>query len=230
MLLDTRDLVLNLDAQSIDSYLGQGSKWWCLVDNDNYAFLINNPGFDRRWGGCFDFLGTEYVLSLNLVEKFIYGNNNYSVEVWFKSSADGAVVTELGSPAGQEWFANQIELVNGKIVVGVWTISGIAKLELCEYKSDQWHHVILTYNSGVLSGYVDGELIASKNNVVRLDPWSYGYGYYLALAYCSKSHMGSASHFYGSISSMRLYNVAINSDQVKQNYLATRDRHAIIHT
>lgn len=228
MNIETANLVLNLDAESIDSYLGSGAKWYDLVHQDHYAFLVNNPAFDRRYGGCFDFNGKEYVVSLNLVEDFIYGNNEYSIEVWFKTNKDGTVVTELGHQSGLDWFCNQVEVVQGKIYIGAWTISGIEKLELTKIIPGEWQHVIMTYDGSVLKGYVNGKIAATKYNVVRLNPWSYSYGYYMALGYCSKSHMGSAAHFRGAISSFRLYNTSLGPEQVEQNYLATKERHAII--
>lgn len=213
-------LVLYLDAANLKSYPGSGSTWNDISGNENNGTLINTPTFSSSNAGYFTFNGSNNYINIPTSSNITFNSNDsYSVSSWFYvSSLPGrwsGIVTksrDLGSwyglwidPGNLYTFAsttNNVNLYGSNVTVG-------------------WHNVcgVLNKSNNIKILYVDGIQVAST---VPTSYYSIGSGD-LTIGFAK----GTNEYFNGIISNATIYNKALSSTEVSQNFNALKDRYSI---
>jgi hypothetical protein len=220
----TSGLVLELDAGNIKSYPTTGTTWFDKSGNANNGTLTNGPTFNTGSLGSIVFDGSDdYGV---IPSGSAWGNNSFSISCACYPTFDSAT---FGRPMFTKWkdcgtgeFA--IEYGRSNNPSGLPNkFSGLIGSALIfettnQYPKNKWYIVTFTYNSdGNYKFYVNGllETSGSTGQTPGLNG-NYGIGVFEG---CRAVDVWS-----GNLSTILLYNKALNADEVLQNYNATKTR------
>jgi len=216
----TDGLVLCLDAASKRSYPGTGTTWTDLKGVNN-GTLTNGPTFDTGNGGSIVFDGSDdyisvpsftsdlpsHSFSLELVFKWdSYGTDNID---FITAGADEELEIHTGGDAGTNGLrfipydhpgsATQGTLDNPNIIT-----------------NDINHIVFTAEHSSPSKSYKSGELFLTSSTTSTITLTS-------STFYIGRRGSG-AFPFGGNIHTLKVYNRALTADEVRQNYLSTKER------
>jgi hypothetical protein len=226
----TDGLVLCLDAASHKSYPGSGTTWYDLSGNGNNGTLTNGPTFSDN-SLVFDG-SNDYSVSGTLEGSF----TNFSVIVWFYPTSitnyenvidcnyayNGTTGNigprlEIDSGGGLRWIYSQDTTSNSNFYSHYSLGSGLV--------ANKWYHVAITYNGSSNSSvsYYNGNSSGNSRGLVgsatgflgSFTNVNIGRGFSLG---------GVERYFTGKISNSLIYNRTISSEEVLQNYNATKSR------
>jgi hypothetical protein len=227
------ELVLYLDAANRRSYAGSGTSWIDMSGNGNTGTLTNGPTFDSANGGVINFDGVNDFASFGTGLNFNY--DNFTAAVWAKSPTNdsGSVgfpihVTNLigkgdwnttaswriGYRSSGALPATQISFTYGIS----WASSNVA-INVNTYDLSQWNYFVgvatPTQQFIYLNGVLRGTLNTSKVDVSNT--------FDLQIARSSYT----SRFFSGNISNASIYNRALTTAEVLQNFNATRSRFGV---
>ena len=167
-----------------------------------------------KFGGALSFNGEgDYALTAADMQASFAGGD-ITAAVWIKPAAGGVVIDELGQHELEGgWHDSQIEIMDdGEVKVRVWQIEG---LSIGKIKMNEWHHVVMRYNSKdqSLDGFVDG--IKAESKVSGEKKWSDSGNTYYAFGAKDSTNLGQGAFFKGLMDDIRIYNRALTDDEVK---------------
>ena len=205
----TDGLVLALDAQQISSYPTTGSTWYDLSGNGDDGTLINGPTFDSNGAIVFDGVD-NYIIGTDT-----HNLSNFTAEVWVypTTSYPGGLPSAITTT-----YPGTNSTVNyniGWYTTGDWVggffhpSSGWNEILVAAPAINTWHNYSLTYNGTTLILYHNGVsegTLATTNTAAGGGPIRVG------------RRWDIADYFPGNISNARVYNRALTSDEILQNY------------
>ena len=233
----TDGLVLCLDAANARSYPGTGSVWYDISGNGNHFNLYNAPTFDSDNGGSISFNGTdEYARSINTID--LSHTGRYIVEAtWKVSNTVASFLWELSA----NWNSNAAGcgLIlhhygygygSGKchqnhnsrsgprnFTIPTTDMKWHTSLQLLSTVSDSTG--ILVYLNAELKDFIT-DFSTSKSSSNQS---SVGRNDYIWLG----ARNGSVAPLLGNIASFKIYkDNKLSQEQIRQNYLATKERYA----
>jgi hypothetical protein len=216
--IETTDgLVIHLDAGNIRSYAGSGT----TVNNLTGSILgsmINGVGFSSINGGFLSFDGTNDAVILSSNPSL---GNQITVSVWVKPSDN----TNFGWILGREnsyriLYTTSIFLWDVATANNGWYTAGTHITSNSISVIDNWWNVVGTYNGSNLRLYVNGSLHTTGGNISG-NLLSTGYTLNLM-----KADAGfPAVYGKGNLSQFLLYNRALTSTEIFQNYHAAKGRY-----
>ena len=225
----TDGLVFNLDAGFLPSYPQSGTTWYDLGGNGYNGTLTNGPTFNSSDGGSIVFDGTDdYAITSNTNYDFST-NANFTYCAWIypsfssTSNTGRAVIDFTGAGPGflrsylrWEGFSSNLgfyfDIASGG--GSAWNTGVIPK-----FSANTWHHLCFVHNSSnVGTFYFDGVAVSTVNGVansatVTNNKITIGYG------------AVNSYYWAGDISNVLIYNKALSSSEVLQNYLAQIPRY-----
>ena len=223
----TDGLVLYLDAANTKSYPGSGTTWTDVSRGGNNGTLVNGPSFSSANGGSIVFDGTDDYCNVPI--SAVPTGNQITVSFWTKFN-----VTQVSSifsaynSAGQRQI--NIHLTWSDSIV-YWdcgasggTYDRINSSTLTVAQKTGWHNWVFTKNAtaGTMVIYLDGISLASgtgKTNTIGAIS--------TASKRCSIASFDDTLYYSGNISSMLLYNRALNQSEIQQNYNGTKGRYGL---
>jgi hypothetical protein len=232
----TNGLIFYVDAANTKSYPGSGTNTTNLGRNTSTASLVNGVAYNSSYGGSFFFDGTNDYISCGDTN-FQLAGNSFSLEVSFyhdgndKTNAPILVKRNTGSPFNQFSFS----ISNGNLYTGgtgkVLTMflrpddsanSGPPdpKDRGCAYTlpSAGVYHVIGVNDSASARLFVNGVLVATTTSSQTPNNFTIsGYDFRIG-------NNNASSYYTGSLQFAKIYNRALSSDEVLQNYESTRER------
>ena len=188
------------------------------------ATYQNKASGNCVYGGCYSFDGTDYIYVPDKPE-FNFGTQ-MSAFVWIKgnnTSTSQGILSQYDSGVSQtSWLIYHTPTYPNKLTVRLSSNgSSIPKVyySTANILDNIWHLVGFTFGNGTLKLYIDGQeaevvkgadvsmttLFNSTSNI--------GIG-------CYYSNNNVTSRFQGSIDDARIYNAALSSAQIKQQYVA----------
>lgn len=216
----TSGLVSCLDADNIKSYAGSGATWTDLIGNATTT-LYNTPTFNSS--GFLTFDGTtQYGIGGNNAN-INPGIGDCSAIVWCKSNSahnDGITHRILAKGASSDadpgWAI--ITASNG-INVSVCASTTRTGPTGATLVIGEWTQFVMVVNrTAGITTYKNG--VAAGNVAV-------GAGTLTGTANLTVGGLTAANYFNGSLASILLYNRALSSDEVRQNFNALRGRFGI---
>jgi hypothetical protein len=205
-------LVLLLDAGNPASYPGSGITWSDLSGNGNNGTLVNGVGYNSANGGSLVFDGVDdYVLTPVNIDA-----NPNTVSAWFNASstsgARGIVLTDNGG------WDKGFEITNGVFNIHVGnnlSSTGVSAL------SNTWYFGTIIYTSISMSFYINGTNVwnggapgGTSGSTVEIGRANFPGG-------------AGSRFFIGNIAQVSIYNRALSSAEVAQNFNAIRSRYGI---
>jgi WD40 repeat protein len=214
-------LVLCLDAANIKSYSGSGTSWTDLTGKGNNATLTNGPTYSSANCGSIVFDGVnDYV---NTVTATSLGINSastpFTIGAWFKTTGTSEYYL-FDNYNGSNDISLRID--GGKLEVYLQpTVSGIINAVQfgSGYNNNAWHNFTITWNgSNVLTAYADGVNIGINTTTLS------GSFETNAAFQIGNRPVPGAGVFSGNIAQVSVYNRALTSSEIQQNYNALRGR------
>ena len=211
--IETTDgLVLHLDAANTRSYPGSGNTVYDLSGSGNTSALTNGPTYLSSNLGAFVLDGSnDYILvnsQANILSKTAYTKIAY-IYISNFSTANNII---SGGFSGQHafWMSSTDKLHAGHN--GAWnTVVGATSLSL-----NTWYFAAVTYSDSTgwklyLNGREDGTSATTTtftgNQEIVIGAYS------------------SGNNFTGRISNIQVYNRALTTTEIFQNYHATKGRY-----
>jgi hypothetical protein len=223
----TNGLVLNIDAGNNLRYPGTGITALNIAGVGATGVLINGVGFGVSSGGSFIFDGTNDYIDCGKDSITNFVTTTMSAEIMFQTT--GATNRPHLIGRGTNGSAGQFVLILESFVPlprmrfyldkgSGWTAAATGNTTI---QNNQWYHVVGVYDGINAYVYVNGTLdvsAASTGTLSSTPSDSVTVGFFT----------GSAAHYLtGKIPFARLYNRALSSTEILQNYNALKGRYGL---
>jgi hypothetical protein len=223
--LVTSGLILNYDISNSSSYPGVGTTITDLQGNSN-ATTFNSPTYTSSGGAYLTFDGIDEYFRTNtaLGSKLNPANSStiISIFVWVYPMDNGVIVSEIGSTTPNTgWHDSQIEMVSGTLRFSVWNNQPSGFASSISTPLNNWYYVGFTYDGTNLRGYVNGSLAVTSGTISRSTP---GANLYYAIAHADNTNLGDGSFANMRFGGMQVYNTALSTNDVLNNYNASKSR------
>lgn len=219
----TDGLVLYLDAANPKSYPGSGTAWNDVSGNSNTATLGTDVSYNPANQGTMLFGPSNTTGEVTFPRtNFIFGSGDFSISNWANPSAIETRDTlyEMGYYTDGILFrptGGSIEVYIGNSLTG-----GGNRTYTHSRAIGRWDHYNLTRQSGVVRVYINAVQIGTD--------WTNTSS--LTLASTVNCKIGSSTHntaqrWNGYINNFQIYNRALTSSEIVQNFNTTRRRYNI---
>jgi hypothetical protein len=207
----TNGLVLCLDAANTKSYVSGSTVWNDISQGGNTGTLTNGPTFSSVNGGSIVFDGVDdYVI----VNSNILQDSAGTISVWTKviTNADNKfIISSVGSGTNR-FYIRQNNSGNFSIVRGA-----NVGITVPAYTLSVWYNITMTWDSTTFYAYSNGTFIGSLGYTGGGNPSPIYIG----------SQNSSINFYNGNIAQTQIYNRALSSTEIKQNYNATKGRYGL---
>ena len=219
----TDGLVLNLDAGNLNSYDGSGATWSDLSQEGNDG-TINGATYDSN--GYFSFGGSDYV---SISHDSTLHQNTLTWEIWayrsdWSSSGNGGTLQTLISKAQQSGYGLYYDKNTSRIR---FEIHSGGSWRTLTYNfgslSSGWHHFMGSYDGSTVKIYADGSLEGTLSHTGTIY-YNYSQPVFIGAEAGTGNTPDSSYKFTGSVALTRLYNKALSSDEITQNFNASKAR------
>lgn len=222
----TNGLTLYWDSANTKSYTGTGSVWNDMVSS-YVGTLTNSPTFTSSDSGSLTFDGLNDYVSTNYLDGF--GTSNLTVNIWMSYTASqqsGVFSKRLGASSFEQLTVSISGDANGNSAgtrILITDFNNPASRNIFttgSYNDGLWHYISYVRDTSASTLYIDGVFVSSTvsakpnlSNSSRLFFGVYGEGL---------SPLGF--YFNGRLSNIQLYNRALSSSEVLQNFMTTKSR------
>ena len=227
----TDGLVLALDAADVSSYPGSGTTWTDLSGNGNNGTLVNGVGYDGSNGGYLSFDGVnDYVRCTpkNSTTNGLYfgGTTSISVSAWVKNN----ITNTFNNFVMYEDVVNgnSVEPVRLATTVGQAAFFSIAKSNISYsaisntiLNDTDYYHLTGTFGGGYVKIYVNGIFESQVSLSGSMDVPFNGTS---ARWIIGSGELNSSRFLNGNIAQVSIYNRALTTSEISQNYNATKSR------
>jgi hypothetical protein len=224
-------LVLWLDAAQTTSYPGTGTTWTDLSGKGNNGTLTSGPTYNTSNGGSIRFNGNGSGNYVSVSDSVSLRPANITVCTWakfnsFDSTLTGVITKPQNSTVGGGWTNPYLSWMIR--VEGTGTILDVSigsasvyygTTSAYSFSTNTWYLFTLTYDGTNLKGYVNTSLICSSSPGAAIN---------YTVNPVQIGAMNSPNEYLnGYVSDAMIYNRALSSDEVSQNFNALRRRYGI---
>ena len=213
----TDGLVFAVDAGSERSYPGSGTTVTDLVGANN-GTLNNGVGFSTANGGVWDLDGVDQYTTFGNVQSLI-NNTQGTISIWV-NPATTSMKFALG------WWGNTSNYMrlevsgNGivQLVTEVGNVGNVLSSNPATTPLNQWTNIVITQNGTNSKFHINGVLQAGSGN----STW---FATHPTLILYLGYKMSWTGYYYdGKIANTLIYNQALTSTEILQNYNAQKNR------
>lgn len=218
-------LVLHYDVNNLDSYPGSGVTVTDLKGNSN-ATLYNAPTHSE---GYLQFNGINQYLVTNTSLALKVPSDITSISMWAYPMDDGVILAELGSTTLNDgWHDSQIEMVGGTTKFRFWdgTFGGGSVTSNIATPLNAWYNFAMVYDGTTMFVYVNGQPAGSAV-FSRQNPVENGQGLHYVVAGTDSTNLGDGTYANMKFGKLLVYNRALSSDEVQQNFGASRKQYGL---
>jgi hypothetical protein len=221
-------LVFYLDAANRRSYSGSGLTINGLVGGIG-GTLVNGVGFTSSNNGVFTFDGAND--SIDLGDNFDMGLSSFTICTYFRLSATtflhGIFSKSIAAAASSRYAVFIYNYGAGYKISTFMSNGGLSDVEtpsVLTVATNTWYHISAVYNRAdkvylYINGVLDSSATISQFQAVDFQS---SYNFRIG-AYGDASN--NPNYFLnGSLSQFQIYNRALSSTEILQNYNATRKR------
>jgi len=215
----TDGLVLCLDAANPKSYISGSTIWNDLSRSGNNGTLTNGPTFNSSNGGNIVFDGVDDYIRIS--QNSIFDFNTFTCISWFRTTTALRALSFIGDYPGFNFTLYKYFF--GLHSTGVLRINyaNVAVINGNTILTDnKWYFGAVTYSSPNTVLYVNGNIDLSSNamsgNLKTLNGDTF-----------VGASGPSFEFFNGNIATQLIYNRALSSTEIQQNFNATRNRFGI---
>lgn len=230
----TNGLVLALDAGSTKSYPGTGNTWFDRSGNNYNGTLTNGPTFNSANGGTILFDGTDDYVSINADTTLKTLQVPMTILCWAKPTT---------SKSYMAIFSQYSDVVNNKLIKLIRLDSNIFRC--FSSKSDGTYQyfdmsISPTLNSWNFFSFIISGTLSSASVIMGLNGVFENKGTFASalssnpdmtvpvyIGTIANNYLGMAEYFQGNIANTLIYNRALSTSEVLQNFNAQRNRFGI---
>jgi len=217
----TDGLVLMLDAGNEKSYPGTGTTWTDLSGNGYDASFVGTIDYSTTYGGVLSVDGNQ---TTNYISFDVNSLTSLTSQIWSLES-----VIRLDSVLGSTYFHSMATSVDNNFyivqknnnTVFAWNETRLSGTDMT-FTAGETFVLTIVHESGVQSYYKNGEFKASyaaANNIENTQGW--------VLNQEQDSVLGGFDPAQATdmgVYSIRLYSKSLSTDEISQNFNATRHR------
>jgi hypothetical protein len=218
----TSNLVVNLDAGWANSYPGSATNWNDLSSSNLDGTLINGVSFSTDGGGSLQTDGVDDYVVVGAVPNTGNPSASLTWELWVNpADTDGNIMSMSATNPQGSWNMPPIAARGGVFQAKIWNNSALS--DTVGYTQGTWYHLVLVWNYATQTQlfYVNGVL---KSSEAGIEYDASGVNNYLFLGQ-SNPGADNAGMFAGKFGQFRVYNKALSSVEVLQNFNATSARY-----
>jgi hypothetical protein len=215
----TAGLVLSLDAGDTLSYPGSGSTWTDTIQSKTFT-LVNSPTYNSSNGGYLSFApaSSQYATSSTSLTSSL---TTFTMEAWHyytgtNSGGSPCIITEtypgVTSRINFSLGSNTTTGLQSGFFDGAWKITNAQTLT-----ANNWYHIVGTYDGAINKLYVNNSLVQNSSAIGATPSTSQG-GIRLMRRWDNAEYWG------GRLAVVRIYNTALDTTQINQNYNTQRSR------
>jgi hypothetical protein len=211
----TNGLVLSLDAANVKSYVNGSTIWRDLSGNNNSGSLINGPTFNSANLGSIVFDGTNDYIATTYAPIF----NDFSVIAWFKSTIKLSYDRIIDKN-----YINGMWIGRNSTTANSWG-GGVLESSppygrFITLQDGIWHMIASIRQGTTHTIYGDGITNTTSGTVssTALSATAFAFG-------LNQSTGPNTDPFGGNIASVQIYNRALTSTEVLQNYEGQKSRY-----
>ena len=218
----TNGLVLCLDAANQKSYVSGSTLWNDLSQTKTSGSLTNGPTYGTSNGGCIVFDGTnDYV---NFPHFFNISQGGVTWNFWFNCSSSA------WSPLMADWASPQysflLQVYNGATSISFRNSSNTdlqGNLNTYPISTNTTYNICCTYDplSKITNLYANGNFYASSSNA-QSDSYIRNTSNNISIGL--KQDSGGSTVFSGNFYYASVYNRALSSTEISQNYNTLKTR------
>jgi len=226
-IVDIQDLVLLSEHLFEEIYPVELLAYWKLDEAEGtiaYNSVGNNDGFlfgDPIWqptegkrGGSLELDGIDDHFISDFILSPIDGP--FSVFTWIKGGAAGQVIVSQadGTGSGETWLgitASDGSLMTGLVPPPVGRFLPQPLESQSVITDGQWHHVGFVWDGAYRCLYIDGTEIARDTKALTIAPLKHSNG---GLYIGTSKTVGAGTFFSGLIDDIRIYNVALTTEEI----------------
>ena len=212
-LIVTDGLVLCLDAASKRSYPGTGTTWSDLTSNNFDGTLVNGPTFvSDGLNSYFQFDGTDDRADFSYLQPAYQTTTDFTWCLWYNpnvNTGNNIIIGNRRNSAGSDSPRIFNKLTPSKFE---YYPTNVVAASL----AGQWQQAIIVKNQTNLYYYRNGELQASATSSAtssQTHPFFIGGDSGLSNEYANVK-----------VSTLQIYDIAFNEEQVRQQYINTKRR------
>jgi hypothetical protein len=231
----TDGLIFNLDAGNLLSYAGSGNSWVDVTKNNNIGLLVNGPTYSGAGASSYlNFDGTnDYISVSSSPSTFTYNRSSFTVGGWTNMTSlpvsyYGVILSKWNTGGGNdnEFILNTTD--GNKFIFGVDFDDNLTPdaqgndyvISNTTISANTWYYVVATFDNGLLKLYVNGifesSIGASYTTVKTNTNSSLNIG-----------RFGTTFYSIGRRGIVHLYNRALRSSEIYQNFNVMRSRYGI---
>jgi hypothetical protein len=226
-------LALELDAADRNSYPGSGTTWFDLSGNNNTGTLTNGPTFNSGNAGSIVFDGVDdYILGTSATN-LNFGTGNFTLCAWFKTntSVRRTILSRFDyDNTGTIERGYYIDVLStGKIRSGFETNGSNYRItdSTTSVNTNTYFFVTTTRTNAItVNVYINGVFETSNNFIAgtpsNIDTVTAPFSIARLASY--QVPFPGANNFIGNIPQATIYNRALSSTEILQNYNATKTR------
>ena len=210
-------LTFHLDSSNVNSYPGTGTTWTSLVNSSDIGTFVGDPTFNAAEADSIDLDGNGDYVQIDNTSLFDF-SGDFTIEMTMKLDQIGQTngATIVLSNDVLDGFQLHSTGNSMNVSIGGSTVSSPA------YSSSvvgRWSTFTMSRISGVIYFYDNANLMGTVNNSTNIDSSA------LYLGVQTPSRVPFYAHFTdGKIGSFRVYSKGLSSEEVLQNFNATKDR------
>lgn len=221
----TGNLILSLDAGDVSSYPGSGTTWTDTIGGKVFtlAGTIGAPTYNSSNGGYINFgASAGHYGSATSFDSVL---TTYTIEVWhlFNGTSSGAAPVLFGEGRGTHsnfmigrTGSTTPLKIQGGFYNGAWQ-QGTTNPDDYFQPSNGWHQFVNTYDGSNIKFYA--------NNILRLTKTPSDFTIARSgLGLNIMRRQDVANYWGGGVSIIRVYDTALDSTQIAQNYNAQKSR------
>jgi len=223
----TSGLVLRYDINNASSYsVSSPSVINDLTSNGINATTVNSPTYSSSNGGSLTFTGSssQYAYTAAITTATLPMTTGYSTFMWVKPTGNGIILDERGQAAGGGgWQDANIEISGNQLYFDGWNGSENYVLSSIQPGLNNWMYIGFTFSGSTVTGYVNGAAAGTFTRTSGNLPASNSRDLYYTIG---QSDSTSLTNAYGNFlfGSLHVYNGALTSTQISDNYNALKSR------
>ena len=203
------------DASNNSSYSGSGSSFDDLTSNGN-SLTLNSLTFNSTGVKYFDFNGSNSYMSYSGGSMLkALNSQTFSIVIWLNyDNLGGQVISDMATSNSRE-ISLYADPLKGNIQNGGTVNRPTLSSSL---NSNQWYQVSFTYDNSSGSGnlYINSSLEGNASQVVNPDISNH------SAFSIGKLALNSSDFFDGKMADIKIYNKALSSEEVTQNFDAKK--------
>lgn len=207
-------LVLDLDAAKRDSYPGTVTAWNDISGFQNNGTLVNGPTFNSENGGSIVLDGANDFINGSILTNLLKGNTTFTLTIWiYPTNLSSTYMTLIDTPSPR-----QLSLWMGTNGSGqYYGLGGVSTSYNTNFnwENNKWQMVTMIANPS------SGQIV--KNNYQVSETISNGGSFTQQLTF-GNNPSGGGVNMQGRYGIIQFYNRALVSQEVTQNYNATKGR------